>query len=199
MVHIIKEDLDKDNYYKYSGIDTTEEITCDKNLGYIRFKNSVITTKSIILGLGNGIIAGYGIIAGDEIKAGGGIIAGDEIKAGREIIAGWGIEAGDEIIAGWGIIAGFGIIAGYGIEAGYGIIAGGEIIAGWGIEAGGEIIAGLSIICRGILKFSYQLFAGTCTWRKTTEKDLIVECGKLETDGKIVLGNLIETGNKWKI
>ena len=116
MVHITKKDLDKDNYYKDSGINTTEEITCDENLGYIKFKKSVITTKSIILGLGCGIEAGYGIKAG------------------------------------------------------------------------------LSIICKRILKFSYQLFSGTCTWRETKEEDLIISCGKLETDGKIILGNLIETG-----
>ena len=122
MVHITLKDLDKDNYYKDSEINTTEEITCDDNLGYIKFKKSVITTKSIILGLSSGI------------------------------------EAGD------------------GIEA------------GWGIEAG------LSIICKRILKFSYQLFSGTCTWRETKEEDLIISCGKLETDGKIILGNLIETG-----
>ena len=128
MVHITKKDLDKDNYYKDSGINTTEEITCDENLGYIKFKKSVITTKSIILGLD------------------------------------CGIKAGD------------------GIESGY------------GIKAGDGIEAGLSIICKGVLKFSYQLFAGTCTWRKITEEDLIVECGKLETDGKIVLGTLKETG-----
>ena len=116
MVHITKKDLDKDNFYKDSGINTTEEITCDENLGYIKFEKSVITTKSIILGLG------------------------------------------------------------------------------CGIEAGDGIKAGLSIICKGILKFSYQLFTGTCTWRQTTEEDLIVECGKLETDGKIVLGNLKKIG-----
>ena len=40
-----------------------------------------------------------------------------------------------------------------------------------------------------------ELFAGTCIWREITEEDLIVGCGKLETDGKIVLGNLKETGN----
>jgi len=147
MVHITKKDLDKDNFYKDSGINTTEEITCDENLGYIKFKKSVITTQSIILGFGCGIEAGGGIKAGDGIEAG------------------WGIKAGDGIEAGWGIKA------------------------GWGIEAG------LSIICKGILKFSYQLFTGICTWRKTTEEDLIIECGKLETDGKIVLGNLKETGN----
>ena len=134
MVHITKKDLDKDNYYKNSGINTTEEITCDENLGYIKFKKSVITTKSIILGLSCGI------------------------KAGWEIEAGCGIKAG------------------------------------WGIEAGRGIKAGLSINCKGILKFSYQLFVGTCTWKETTDEDLIIECGKLETDGKIVLGNLKETG-----
>jgi len=48
MVHITLKDLDKDNYYKDSEINTTEEITCDDNLGYIKFKKSVITTKSII-------------------------------------------------------------------------------------------------------------------------------------------------------
>ena len=128
MVHITKKDLDKDNYYKDSGINTTEEITCDENLGYIKFKKSVITTKSIILGLSSGIEAG------------------------------WGIEAG------------------------------------YGIKAGDGIKAGLSIICKRILKFSYQLFSGTCTWRETKEEDLIISCGKLETDGKIILGNLIETG-----
>ncbi len=36
-----KKDLDKDNYYKNSGINTTEEITCDENLGYIKFKNQL--------------------------------------------------------------------------------------------------------------------------------------------------------------
>ncbi len=30
---------------------------------------------------------------------------------------------------------------------------------------------------------------------RTNGEDLIVECGKLETDGKIILGNLKETGN----
>ena len=117
MVHITKKDLDKDNFYKEAGIDTTEDITCDENLGYIKFKKSVITKKSLILGLG------------------------------------------------------------------------------CGIEAGCGIKAGLSIICKGILEFSYSLFAGVCTWRKIIEEDLIVECSKLETDGKIVLGNLKETGN----
>ncbi len=58
MVHITKKDLDKDNFYKDSGINTTEEITCDENLGYIKFKKSVITTQSIILGFGCGIEAG---------------------------------------------------------------------------------------------------------------------------------------------
>jgi len=33
MVHITKKDLDKDNFYKDSEINTTEEITCDENLG----------------------------------------------------------------------------------------------------------------------------------------------------------------------
>ena len=158
MVHITKKDLDKDNFYKDSGINTTEEITCDENLGYIKFKKSVITTQSIILGFGCGIKAG------------------------------WGIKAGDGIEAGFGIEAGCGIKAGCGIEAGYGIKA------GCGIEAGYGIKAGLSIICKRILKFSYQLFSGTCTWRETKEEDLIISCGKLETDGKIILGNLIETG-----
>ena len=170
MLHITKKDLDKYNYYKDSGINTTEEITCDENLGYIKFKKSVITTKSIILGLDCGIEAGCGIKAGDGIKAG------------------WGIKAGDGIEAGFGIEAGCGIKAGCGIEAGYGIKA------GCGIEAGYGIKAGLSIICKRILKFSYQLFSGTCTWRETKEEDLIISCGKLETDGKIILGNLIETG-----
>jgi len=80
-----------------------------------------------------------------------------------------------------------------GIEAGDGIEAGFGIKAGYGIKAGCGIKAGLSIVCKRILKFSYQLFSGTCTWRETKEEDLIISCGKLETDGKIILGNLIET------
>ena len=69
------------------------------------------------------------------------------------------------------------------------------IKAGWGIKAGEGIKAGLSIICKGILKFSYNLFAGVCCWRKIEETDLIIECGKLETDGEIRQGNLTEMGN----
>jgi len=52
----------------------------------------------------------------------------------------------------------------------------------------------LSIKCKGILKFSYDLYAGSCTWRETTDSDMIVECGKLDAKGKIRHGILKEIG-----
>lgn len=66
--------------------------------------------------------------------------------------------------------------------------------AGDGIEAGDGILSCFSISCKGILKFSYQLFAGCCIWKNIEENDMLIECGKLDTDGKIMHGKLIELG-----
>ena len=39
---ITKKDLDKNNFYKEDGIDTTEPIEIAPNLGYVEFKKSVV-------------------------------------------------------------------------------------------------------------------------------------------------------------
>ena len=66
------------------------------------------------------------------------------------------------------------VFAGGGIKAGWGIEAGGGIKAGEGIEAG------LHIRCKTTLAFSFNLFAGTAVWKKTTEEDQLVECLELK-------------------
>ena len=66
------------------------------------------------------------------------------------------------------------IKAGGGIEAGWGIEAGGGIKAGWGIEAG------LSIRCKKVIKWSFDLFAGTAVWKKPTDEECMIEAGELQ-------------------
>jgi len=112
-------------------------------------------------------------------------------------LAGSGIEAGEGIKAGSGIKAGLGIEAGWGIKAGSGIEAGSGIKAGLGIEAGSGIEAGLSITCKLVIKFSYKIFAGICTWRDITDDEKTITCGKLEpmkTTDRVEYGILKEIG-----
>ena len=100
----------------------------------------------------------------------------NSIKAKWYILskAGSGIEAGDGIKAGWGIEAGSGIKAGDGIKA------------GWGIKAG------LSIKCALGITWKYLLFAGTCTWKKSSEEERTITCWK--ANGEIWFGILKELG-----
>ena len=86
-------------------------------------------------------------------------------------------------------------VSGYIDCAGYSIEAGGSIKAGGWIEAGDEygINAGLYITCKGVLKFGLKVFAGICTWRKITDEDRTITCGKLES-GQVAYGILKETG-----
>ena len=66
------------------------------------------------------------------------------------------------------------------VQSREGIEAGGGIKAGLGIEAGWGIKAGLHIRCKTTLAFSFNLFAGTAVWKKTTEEDQLVECLELK-------------------
>ncbi len=75
------------------------------------------------------------------------------------------------------------------ITADWGIEAGSGIKAGWGIEAGSGIKAGLSITCTKTLKFRFNLFAGTASWKKPTSKEQMVQCGELQ-GGEIKFGTL---------
>jgi len=66
-----------------------------------------------------------------------------------------------------------------------------------GIKAGEGIKAGLSISCKRRLSFAYNLFAGICTWKKVSNDEKTITCGKLEprdTDSKIEYGVLNEIG-----
>jgi len=76
-----------------------------------------------------------------------------------------------------------------------GIEAGKWIEAGEWIKAGGGIEAGLSITCKGVLKFSYRLFAGTASWLDISvdDENVTITCGKLE-GGKVCYGTVVETG-----
>ena len=93
------------------------------------------------------------------------------------------------------------IEAGEFIEAEGSIEAGEFIKAGWSIEArefikaGGfyGISAGLSIMCKGKLKFGLKAFAGICTWKKITDEEKTITCGKIE-GGVVEYGILKETG-----
>ena len=113
-------------------------------------------------------------------------------KSGSGISAGEGISAGDGISAGSGISAGWGISAGSGISAGWGISAGDGISAGEGISAGDGISAGLTIICKKVLKFRFQIFAGVCRWKKTNDEDKKIQCLRLE-GGEVAYGILEES------
>ena len=72
------------------------------------------------------------------------------------------------------------ITAGRGIEAGWFITAGYGITAGGGIEAGEGIEAGLSIRCKKVIKWSFDLFAGTAVWKKPTDEECMIEAGELQ-------------------
>ena len=100
-----------------------------------------------------------------------------------------GLYVSGSIKAGGYIEAGGSIKAGEYIEAGEYIKAGGYIEAGedYGISAG------LYITCKGVLKFGLKCFAGVCTWRKITNEEKTITCGKLE-GGVIGHGILKEIG-----
>jgi hypothetical protein len=105
-IKITKQDLDKDNFYKYDGIGEWDNyeyanVEIEEGLGIVKFKKGIYVIGSIIAKADSGIEAGWGI------KAGSGIEAGSGIKAG------WAIEAGEGIKAGEGIICLYG-----GIKAG---------------------------------------------------------------------------------
>jgi len=100
---IKKSDLYKNGYYKEDSLDVNVNIKSETNLGIIKFKKGVETTKGIYLG------NGCGIKTGEDIKARG------SIKAGKDIEAGWHIEAGGFIEADGGIKTDGGIKAGLSI------------------------------------------------------------------------------------
>ena len=60
------------------------------------------------------------------------------------------------------------------------ITAGGGIEAGWFITAGRGITAGLSIRCKKVIKWSFDLFAGTAVWKKPTDEECMIEAGELQ-------------------
>ena len=70
------------------------------------------------------------------------------------------------------------------------ISAQGAIVAeaGTGIEAGWGIKAGEGITCRLALVAKFSIFAGICTWRRTTEADRKIVCAKLE--GAVAYGSV---------
>ena len=78
-------------------------------------------------------------------------------------------------------------------KAGSGIKAGEGIEAGWGIKAGSGIEAGEGIVCKFVLSFKYNLFAGVALWKKAEGVDKKIVCGKLES-GTIAYGDLEEVG-----
>ena len=81
------------------------------------------------------------------------------------------------------------------IDLDMGLYVSGSIKAGGYIEAGEDygISAGLYITCKGVLKFGLKCFAGVCTWRKITNEEKTITCGKLE-GGVIGHGILKEIG-----
>ena len=117
---------------------------------------------------------------------------------GRLLVDGYlWIKAGGSIKAGWSIEAGGSIKAGGCIKAGWCIKAGEYIEAGWSIDAGESygISAGLQITCKDKLKYGLKCFAGICNWRKISDEEKIITCGKHE-GGVIEYGILKETGIK---
>ena len=170
---LTRADFDADNNYigKHDLSRITQNLEIEANLGWLKFKGSINTTKSIVA------LSGSGIEAGSCIEAGEGIEAGSGIKAGSCIKAGWDIEAGSCIKAGEGIEAGEGIKAGWDIKASWGIEAGEGIEAGWGIEAGEGIISKL------------RIFAGLCLWRKPKEEEMQIKAKIVE--GEVCFGTVV--------
>ena len=72
------------------------------------------------------------------------------------------------------------------------VSAGSGISAGWGISAGEGISAGLTIICKKVLNFRFQIFAGVCRWKKTNDEDKKIQCLRLE-GGEVAYGILEES------
>ena len=70
--------------------------------------------------------------------------------------------------------------------------SGSGISAGEGISAGDGISAGLTIICKKVLNFRFQIFAGVCRWKKTNDEDKKIQCLRLE-GGEVAYGILEES------
>lgn len=49
-------------------------------------------------------------------------------------------------------------------------------------------------MCKGILSFSYKIFAGICYWRDIDEDEKTITCGRKEGDGFVEYGILKELG-----
>ena len=64
--------------------------------------------------------------------------------------------------------------------------------SGSGISAGDGISAGLTIICKKVLNFRFQIFAGVCRWKKTNDEDKKIQCLRLE-GGEVAYGILEES------
>ena len=185
----------KDEYgYKVNG---NLDVKCSLNI-----QKRLYVEGSLSIKAGESIKAGGYIKAGGSIKAGGYIEAGEYIEARGYIEAGEYIEAGGYIKAGgyieagwWYIKAGGSIKAGGYIKAGEYIEAGGYIEAGEYIEARGSygISAGLQITCKDKLTFGLKCFAGICPWRKISDEEKTITCGKFE-GGVVEYGILREIG-----
>ena len=152
---------------------------------------SLIAKGNIIIGKGTSIKAGMFIESGGFIVAGGFIKADGFIVAGGFIKADGFIESRESIEAGWFIVAGGFIKADGTIVAGASIEARGSIV-GMSIKAGASIKACLCVSCIGNLEWSLQLFAGTCTWRRSTAADRKITCGKAK-GGTVEYGELTES------
>jgi len=110
--HIItKEQLSESGEYIGPDLSAFDgHIEAEKNLGDVRFAQTVSAAGYIYFKAGSGIEAGWGIEAGEGIEAGRGIKAGSGIEAEWGIKAGSGIKAGEGIKAGGGIEAGLSIV-----------------------------------------------------------------------------------------
>ncbi len=65
--------------------------------------------------------------------------------------------------------------------------------AGTYIKAGWGIVSFLSISCKLELSAKLRIFAGVCNWRKISQDDEKIICGKL-VSGEVAFGTLEETG-----
>ena len=68
------------------------------------------------------------------------------------------------------------------------IKAGGGIEAGWGIKAGEGILSGLYVRAQKVIKFKYNLWAGTATWKQPEGEDC--EVVALRVDGVVKSGTV---------
>ncbi len=76
-IQIRKEDLDSENFYKLAdGLNVDGPIKIDPDLVVVRFRTSVKTKKSIVVGIGTRLEAGGSVEAGWSVKAGLAVLTG---------------------------------------------------------------------------------------------------------------------------